>query len=239
MKKNNREQYLKIWKDYLKGKTQIDPKALADFLANKLKGAFSSVTLKRYNATMITNLYENGYLTGKTGKTFSGQPLGIAREITPPILDKALTHNYKKVKFEDIDQPAPAEKPESKPVARKGKRVMAKKAAKPKAAVEKPTKRKPGPAKKKVEKKPKKAIAVKAAKKPGRKPAAKKGELVGRQADLLKMGEGAFLYSLELNQRVEVLEQEVARYERVFEAIRQLFGREMGEIEDWMMELMQ
>lgn len=238
MKKNNRQQYLKTWLDYLKGKRQIDPKALADFLVKNLKGALGPVTMKRYNATIIANLYENGFLAGKTGKAFSGQPLDIVKEITLPALDQSLTHNYKKIKFLDIDQPAPEKKPEAQPPARKVKKQTSKKAAKPKAAAQKTPQRKPGPAKKKMGKVSKKVKAAKETKKPGRKPAAKKTELVGRKADLIKMGEGAFFYSLELTQRVEELEQEVASYERLFAAVRQLFSREMVEIEDWMAELM-
>ena len=106
MKKNNREQYLKAWLTYLKGKNQIDPKALADFLGKTLKGALAPITRKRYTATVIINLYENGFLAGKTGKTFSGEPLEIVREITLPVLNKCLTSNYKKVKFTDLDQSA-------------------------------------------------------------------------------------------------------------------------------------
>jgi len=233
MKKNNREQYLKIWMDYLKGKKQIDSKALADFLANKLKGALSSGTMKRYTATVIANLYENGLLAGKTGKTFTGEPLEIVQEITLPVLDKSLTQNYKKVKFSDIDQPAQAVEPESQPPARKVKKQTLKKAAQPKAAAKKTPEQKPGPAKKKIERKPKKEIAAKVAKKPRRKPATQKPATIGRKANLLKMGEGAFLYSMKLSQRVEDLEKEIANYEKVFDAVRRLFSREMGELEEW------
>jgi hypothetical protein len=48
------------------------------------------------------------------------------------------------------------------------------------------------------------------------------------------MGEGAFLYSLELTRRVEEMEREIAGYQRAFEAIRELFSREMDEIEEWL-----
>jgi hypothetical protein len=47
------------------------------------------------------------------------------------------------------------------------------------------------------------------------------------------MGESAFLYSLELSRRVEEMERVIANYERMFEAVRQLFSREMHEIEEW------
>jgi hypothetical protein len=294
MKKNNREQYLKTWLAYLKGKNQLDPKALANFLGEKLKGALSSTTMKRYNATVIANLYENGFLAGKTGKTFSGEPLEISQEIALPVLDKCLTQNYKKVKFTEPDQPAEPVEPVTEPSAAKkprkagGKKIVevvaetpplkpakkpagkpvkaepqAKKAAKPEpkkpieAKKEKPVGRKPGSQKKKIDEKPKKAV-VKTKKAPGRKPGKKprvkaaakvpvatrkkpgpkRTGSVGRKTDLLRMGEGAFLYSLELTRRVEEMEREIAGYQRAFEAIRGLFSREMNEIEEWLGDLM-
>jgi hypothetical protein len=66
----------------------------------------------------------------------------------------------------------------------------------------------------------------------GKKPAGRKPRLVGRKSDLVKMGEGAFLYSLELTQRVEEMERVIANYERIFEGVRQLFSREMEELEE-------
>jgi hypothetical protein len=242
MKKNNRQQYLKTWLTFLKGKNQIDPNALADFLWKTLKGAFSSVTMKRYTATVIGNLYENGFLAGKTGKTFSGEPLEIVREITLPVLDKCLTHNYKKIKFTYLDQPAEPVEPVAKtPKAKKPKKVSAKKKPAPKpvkAKAKKPVGRKPGPQKRIIEEKPKKEIFPKVqivpGKTTGRKPAVKKTGLIGRKTDLIKMGEGAFLYSLELTRRVEEMEREIAGYQKVFEAIRGLFSREMDEIEEWL-----
>ncbi len=149
-----------------------------------------------------------------------------------------------------------ADTPPKKP-ARKSAKPLAKKAARPgpkkvvEAKTEKPARRKPGP-KKKMAEKPKKAVATKAKKAPGRKPGRKPGKktaasvpsairmktgpkgagLVGRKADLLKMGEGAFLYSLDLQRQIEEMERMIANYERVFEAVRQLFGREMAEIEE-------
>jgi hypothetical protein len=246
MKKNNRDQYLKTWLAYLKGKNQIDPKALADFLGKNLKGALSPTTMKRYTATVIANLYENGFLAGKTGKTFSGEPLEIVQEITLPVLDKCLTQNYKKVKFTEADHPVdPVEPVTEPPAAKKPKKTAVKKKAEKLEVVaekssrkqaKKPISRKPGPAKKMTPEPPEKAEVVKARKAPGRKPgkkaAAKKPGLIGRKTDLIKMGEGAFLYSLELTRRVEELERENAGYRRVFEAIREMFSREMEEVED-------
>jgi hypothetical protein len=251
----------------LKGKNQLDPKALADFLGEKLKGALSSTTMKRYNATVIANLYENGFLAGKTGKTFSGEPLEISQEITLPVLDKCLTQNYKKIKFTTLDQPSrPVEQVTETPMAKKPSRPGAKKklAGKPvkaKTQVKKSAKpefKKPAEAKAEKPKKAK-AVAAKAkrapAKKPGRKPgkkaaamvpavigkkpAGRKPGLVGRKSDWVKMGEGAFLYSLELSQRVEEMERMIANYERIFEAIRQLFSREMEEMEELVVGLLE
>jgi len=242
MKKNNRQQYLKTWLTYLKGKTRLDPKALADFLSKTLKGALAPITMKRYTATVIGNLYENGFLAGKTGKTFTGEPLEIVREITPDVLDQCLTSNYKKVKFTEADQVAEAvEKVAEPPASKKPRKTVAikKVATKPvRAGVEKPVGLKPGPQKMIIEEKSKKEIFPKIqivpGKTPGRKPAAKKPGLIGRKTDLIKMGEGAFLYSLELTRRVEELERENAAYQRVFEAIREMFSREMDEIEEWL-----
>lgn len=153
-----------------------------------------------------------------------------------------MTQNYRKVKFAETEQPAaPFEAATGPSAAKKPKsptkvKKPAQKAVK--AEAEKPVGRKPAPKKKKVAEKPKKEIVVKVqkapGKKPGRKPAAKKPGLIGRKTDLIKMGEGAFLYSLELTRRVEEMEREIADYQRVFEAIRQLFSREMGEIEEWL-----
>jgi hypothetical protein len=53
------------------------------------------------------------------------------------------------------------------------------------------------------------------------------------------MGEGAFLYSLELTQRVEEMEQVIANYERMFQAVRQLFSREMEELEELVVGLLE
>jgi len=268
MKKNNRQQYLKAWLTYLKGKDQLDPKALADFLGKTLKGALAPITRKRYTATVIINLYENGFLAGKTGKTFSGEPLEIVQEITLDVLNKCLTSNYKKVKFTETGQPAkPVEPVAEPPVAKKVRKAGGKKKAeKPEVVAEKPSRkpakklfkaqakkpvgRKPGPAKKMTPETPEKAEIVKARKAPGRKPGKKaaakvpvvtgrkrgpKGTgLIGRKTDLLKMGEGAFRYSLELIQRVEDLEREIAGYQRMFEAIREMFSLEMDEIEQWL-----
>ena len=148
----------------------------------------------------------------------------------------------KKNEFAKTEQATAPTKPATKPAAAKKPKAVKKEkkpAPKPvKAKVIKTAVLKPGPQKKKTEKKPKKALVAKAKiapkRKPGRKPAVKKAGLIGRKTDLLKMGEGAFLYSLELARRVEEMEREIAEYQRAFEAIRGLFSREMDEMEEWL-----
>ena len=148
----------------------------------------------------------------------------------------------KKNEFAETEPATAPTKSATKPAAAKKPKAVKKEkkhTTKPvKAKVKKPAGLKPGPQKKKIEKKPKKALVAKAKiapkRKPGRKPAVKKAALIGRKTDLLKMGEGAFLYSLELARRVEEMEREIAGYQRAFEAIRGLFSREMDEMEEWL-----
>ncbi len=187
MKKNNRDQYLKAWLTYLKGKTQLDPKALADFLGKTLKGALAPITMKRYTATVIVNLYENGFLAGKTGKTFSGEPLEIVREITLDVLDKCLTSNYKKIKFAETDQLAePVEPVAEAPVAKKPRKTVKKKRAeKPEVVAEEPAAKKPRKAAPKKKPAPKVAQAKKlVARKPG--PAKKMTPVLSEKAEVVK-----------------------------------------------------
>lgn len=225
MKKNYRPEYLKFWLEYLKGKNEIDTKTLASFLGKKLKGGYSPPTLKRYNSTVIANLYGNGYIEGKKGKTFVGAILPIVKEITGPVLDKCLTRDFGKVHFTESDLASRSETPAP---AKKVKRPRSKKIA---AAEKKPDvkapRRKPGPAKKTVLKK-----TIK-----------KGGEQLpvpaGRKNDLLAMGRSSFLYVQQLNQRVEELERQIAGYERIFENLRQLFSQEMDEMEEWILKVLQ
>ena len=139
---------------------------------------------------------------------------------------------------------AKVEKPEV--VAETPPMKPAKKPAK--AQAKKPVARKPGPAKKMTPEPPEKAEVVKAKKAParkpgkkaaakvpvvtGRKPAVKKPGLVGRKTDLLRMGEEAFLFAIRQQDQIEEMERVIANYERMFEAVRQLFSREMEEIEE-------
>lgn len=132
----------------------------------------------------------------------------------------------KKIDVTDLEQPSEIVETMPEALVKKPRKAVGeKKVEKPEVVAKTPPK--------KQAKKPAKPKAKKApGRKPGRKPAAKKPGLIGRKTDLIKMGEGAFLYSLELTRRVEDLERENAGYRRMFEAIRELFSREMDEIEE-------
>jgi hypothetical protein len=236
MKKNHRRQYLDLWLRNLKGKNELDVKTFFLLLEKKLQGAYSPPTLKRYNAALLNNLIENGYLTGKKGKGASGAPLPVSREITLTVLDKCLTRNLGRVTFTEADLAAvPAASPK-----KKGKGVKAK-AVSP--AIKKPAKGTKAPAGKKAAPPSSRKAARKGAKKaapqaatPSR--AIPRG-LVGRQSDLLRMGQGSFLFAQQLTQQIEELERQVAAYQRVFEGLQQLFNREMEEMEDWFLKLLE
>jgi hypothetical protein len=221
MKKNYRRQYLKFWLDYLKGKNEIDTKTLALFLEKKLKGGYSPPTLKRYNSTLLANLLGNGYIEGKKGKTFVGAVLPIVKEITLPVLDKCLTRDFAKVQITESDLTAPAPAGKAKKPRPKKKETVEKK------AVRKAPGRKPEAA---IKKGLRKSVKKAAAQLPAR---------PGKKNDLLAMGRSSFLYIQQLNQQVEELERQVAGYERIFQNLRQLFGREMDEMEEWILKVLQ
>ena len=103
MKKDNRKQYLQVWLDYLKGKKEIDYQELVKLLENKFKASYSSITLKRYSSTLIGNLIENGYFSGKRGRGVKPGPLTIIKKISMSVLDKCLTRGYLKVHFAEED----------------------------------------------------------------------------------------------------------------------------------------
>jgi hypothetical protein len=224
MKKNYRRQYLKFWLDYLKGKNEIDTKALALFLEKKMKGSYIPPTLKRYNSTLLANLLGNGYIEGKKGRTFVGQVLPIVKEITLPVLDQCLTRDFGKVQ---ITESGPAQPETPAPAAKVKKPISKKKVTVKKKAARKAPVRKPGPAEKKSLKK---SVKKAAAQLPVRQ---------GKKNDLLEMGRSSFLYVQQLNQQVEELERQVAGYERIFQNLRQLFGQEMDEMEEWILKVLQ
>ena len=78
----------------------------------------------------------------------------------------------------------------------------------------------------------------KAAKRTGPAKSSKAPGLVGRKSDLLRMGQGSFLFAQQLSEQIEDLERQVAGYQRVFEVLQQLFSREMEELEDWVLKLL-
>jgi len=225
MKKNYRGQYLKFWLDYLKGKDEIDTKTLALFLEKKLKGSYLPPTLKRYNSTLLANLFGNGYIVGKKGKTFVGAVLPIVKEITLPVLDQGLTRDFGKVQITESNLAALPEA--SAPVEKVKKPRSKKKVTVNKKAVRKAAGRKPGPAGKKI------------LKKTVRKAVDQLPVRQGKKDDMLAMGRSSFLYVQQLNQQVEELERQVAGYERIFQNLRQLFGREMDEMEEWILKVLQ
>jgi hypothetical protein len=225
MKKNYRREYLKFWLDYLKGKNEIDTKALALFLEKKLKGSYSPPTLKRYNSTVLSNLFGNGYVEGKKGKTFVGAVLPIVKTITLPVLDKCLTRDFGKVQITESELAAEAEAPTPKETVKKPRSTR--KATVEKKAAKKARGRKTVPAKKKIVKKAVKKAGVQLPVRPSKK------------SDLLAMGQSSFLYVQQLNQQVAELERQVADYERIFQNLRQLFGREMDEMEEWILKVLQ
>jgi hypothetical protein len=175
------------------------------------------------------------------------EPAAEAAEVKKPLSAKTA----KKSKTSEGGAAAPAkkaaEKP-AKPTAKKAAKTGRRKAVEIQAT--KPAGRRQG--QKKAAEKPVKGTAAKDRKAVGRKPGRKPGKksaapvpatarkkpgpkgkgLVGRKTDLLKMGEGAFLYSLDLQRQIEEMEAVIANYERVFEAVRVLFNREMADIEE-------
>lgn len=239
MKKNHRRQYLDLWLKNLKGKNELNPKTFFPLLEKKLQGVYSLPTLKRYNAALLNNLIENGYVIGKKGKGAFGAPLPVARDITLPVLDKCLTRDLGRLTFAEKDLTAlPAVRP-----SKKKTRPVKTKGGAPSPAVKKAPGRRKAPAAEKAAVQPAKKKAPKAAKKAAPKSEAPQGTkargLVGRKSDLLRMGQGSFLFAQQLTQQIEELERQVAVYQRVFEGLQQLFGREMEEMEDWILKLME
>jgi hypothetical protein len=148
-----------------------------------------------------------------------------------------------------------AKTPPKKP-ARKPAKPKAKKAAKPgprkviEAKAEKPAGRKSGP-KKKVAEKPTRTVAAMTKKKPGRKPGrpgkkaaalvpvARGRKLTARRADVIRKGRQALEFFLDQQRQIDEMAQVIANYERVFEAVRGLFSREMEEIEEFLTGLLE
>ncbi len=161
----------------------------------------------------------------------------------------------KKIGVTDLQQPskivetrseAPIKKPRKAVVKKKVEKPEVVAKASPKKQAKKVQRRKPGPKKaatakvKKVpERKPRKKAPALVPAVIGKKPAAKKLGLIGRKTDLLKMGEGAFLFAIKQQEQIEEMKEVLANYERIFEAVRQLFSREIEEIEELVTELLE
>lgn len=213
MKKDNRKHYLQAWLRYLKGKTEFNYQDLVKLLEKKFKASYSAITLKRYNATLIGNLFENGYVSGKKGRGAKTGPLAIVKEISPPVLDKCLTRDFKKMHFDEKDL-APTER---------------------KAA--------PLPAVKKVRKKPGKAPQKKVkARSLRKKPPQKKTATVpARRVPRKNVSlpeQTAVYYVQQLTEHISELENRLAAYERIFDTLRGLFGQEVCDMEEWIVRFL-
>lgn len=178
----------------------------------------------------------------KNEQTFmSAEPMAEAPESETP--KRAVRR--KKVVTPEVSAEAPPMRPARKPAKSKGMKALKPGPKKTVGAkVEKPARRKPGP-KKEAAERPKKAAATKVRKKPARKPGRKPGvkaaikvpavrgkKLSGREADLVKKGQEAFVFFLDQQRQMDEMAQMIANYERVFEAVRVLFSREMEELEE-------
>jgi hypothetical protein len=171
---------------------------------------------------------------------------------TPEAKKPKTVKKIRKGKKSEALAKTPPKKP-AKPKAKKAAKPGPKKVLEAKA--EKPAGRKPGP-KKKVAEKPTKAIAAKTKKKPERKPGRKPGrrpgkkaealvpvargrKLTARRADVIKKGQQALEFFLDQQRQIDEMAQVIANYERVFEAVRGLFSREMEEIKEFLAGLLE
>jgi hypothetical protein len=206
MKKDNRKQYLQGWLDYLKGKKEIDYQELVKWQKKKFKTSYSSITLKRYGSTLISNLFENGYVSGEWGRGVKAGPLTIVKQISMPVLDKCLSQNSMKVHFAEEDL------------------TQAKQQIAPPARVRKVPKKTPKAPQKKSQarsrraKPPKEKKAIAAARRLPRK-------------DLSRTEQNAFYTAQQLLEQVSLMEKQLATYERVFQSLKTMFGQEIFDIE--------
>lgn len=213
MKKDNRKQYLQTWLTYLEGKKEINYQDLVKLLEKKFKTSYSAITLKRYNATLIGNLFENGYVSGEKGRGAKAGPLTIVKEISLPVLDKCLTRDFKKVHFDEKDL-APAKKKEA-PVP-PAKKVSKKTAKAPQKKIKARSPRK-------------KTLKEKKAPVPARR---------APQKDIERTGQSTFYYAQQLTEQIAELENRLAAYERIFETLRGMFGQEVCDVEEWIVRFL-
>ncbi len=206
MKKDNRKQYLQASLDYLKGKKKIDYQEFIKLLEKKFKSSYSSITLKRYSTTLIKNLIENGYVSGKRGRGAKPGPLTIVKKIPMPVLDRCLTRDSLKVHFveEDLAQAQQPKAPRGR--ARKVPKKMAKAPQKKSQALSRRTKP----------------------------PEEKKASIPARRMPRNNLGrteQNAFYTAQQLLEQVSLMEKQLATYERVFQSLKTMFGREIFDIE--------
>jgi hypothetical protein len=217
MKKDNRKRYLQAWLQLLKGKTELNYPEVKEKLAAKFKDRYSKITLNRYAATLMGNLYENQYLTGPKGRGYNAGPLTIAKPVTLAVLDKCLARDFSRIQLDEktlaavpVKKAAPGKK---KPKAAKGAAKKARPAAKKTAA----KKAKTPPRKKTVSKRI--PVTVRSKKAP-------RGELV-------RVTQGASPMALEISGRIAEMENRIAAYERLFDNLRAIFSREFDDLQTW------
>ncbi len=213
MKKDNRKRYLQAWLNYLKGKTEMNYQELARLLEKKFKTSYSSLTLKRYVSTLIGNLLANGYVSGERGRGAKAGPLSIVKAISLPVLDKCLTRDFKKVRFDEKDL-APAEKKKTSLAA--PKKIGKKTAEAPQKKIKTGSLRKKPP----IEKK---ALG------PARR---------APQKDRGRTQQTTVYYAQQLTEQIAELENRLASYERIFESLRGMFGQEICDMEDWIVRFL-
>jgi hypothetical protein len=217
MKKDNRKQYLRSWLGLLKGKTEINFKDIKEKLAKKYKDSYSKITLNRYAATLMGNLYENKYVTGPKGRGYTAGPLAIAKPVSLPVLTKCLTRDFSKIKLDETSLTA----------------VPVKKAApvKKKPATKKITRKKTRPVAKKIT--AKKAKARPGKKRPSRRVPVKSESKRPPRGELIRITQGPSTMALEISRQIAELENRIAAYERLFDSLRGVFSREFDEMENW------
>lgn len=206
MKKDNRKQYLRAWLDYLKGKKEIDYQELVKWQKKKFKTSYSSITLKRYGSTLISNLFENGYVSGEWGRGVKAGPLTIVKQISMPVLDKCLSRNSVKVHFaeEDLTQA-------EQQIAPPGRvRQVPKKTAKAPQKKSQAQRRRAKPIKEKKANVPARRLLRK---------------------DLSRSEQNAFYTAQQLLEQISVMEKKLVAYERLFENLRKMFSQEIIDVE--------
>jgi hypothetical protein len=218
MKKDNRKQYLQSWLHLVKGKTEINFKEIKQKLQKKFKDSYSDITLKRYAATLMGNLYGNAYLSGPKGRGYTAGPLAVVKPISLAVLDKCLTRNFSKI---NLDASALTTVPGKK--AAPGKKKT--------KALKSTMKKTPGAAKKVAAQKAKPKPGKK---KPLRRPPVKAETKRGPKGELLRITRGPSPMALEISRQIAEMEHRIAAYERFFDSLRGAFSREFDDMQNWL-----